>query len=248
MRRGTFAPVRPLLQKTHVMMIPTCRCPSLLLILSVLTLCIPSRADETSNAKGPTDKVLFNGQNLDGWEHIGPGRFVLEDGLLKTEGGMGLLWYKKEKLGDCVLRVVYKTTRQDDNSGVYVRIADEPNDPWYAVHHGYEVQIADADSGSPYRISGAIYSFAKAATRPSKPAGEWNVLEITLRGDRIQTSLNGMLVAKFDPSDSVPELGPRGGMGDPEPGPRPTSGYIGLQNHDGNCVVYFKEVSVRPLP
>jgi hypothetical protein len=37
-------------------------------------------------------------------------------------------------------------------------------------------------------------------------------------------------------------------MGDPEAGPRPKPGYIGLQNHDGNCVVYFKEVSVRPLP
>jgi hypothetical protein len=218
------------------------------LVLSLLVLCVPLPADETKSGSSPTEKILFHGKNLDGWEHIGPGRFVLEDGLLKTEGGMGLLWYTKQKFGDCVLRVVYKTTRQDDNSGVYVRIAEAPKDPWFAVHHGYEVQIADSDGGSPYRVSGAVYSFAKAAARASKPAGEWNVLEITLRGDRIQNSLNGVRVADFDPADPAPELSPRGGMGDPEAGPRPTLGHIGLQNHDGNCIVYFKEVSVHPLP
>ena len=219
-----------------------------LLLLSLTVVSIPLHADEAADGNASTSKVLFDGKNLDDWQHIGPGRLVLEDGLLKTEGGMGLLWYKKQKFGDCVLRVVYKTTRQDDNSGVYVRIAEPPQDPWYAVHHGYEVQIADAEGGPPYRVSGAVYSFAKAAARPTKPAGQWNVLEITLRGDRIQTSINGVEVADFNPADPPPDLGPRGGMGDPEAGPRPKSGYIGLQNHDGNCVVYFKEVSVRPLP
>ena len=34
---------------------------------------------------------------------------VLQDGFIRTEGGMGLLWYTKEKFGDCVIRVVYKT-------------------------------------------------------------------------------------------------------------------------------------------
>jgi hypothetical protein len=229
-------------------MTPDSRCTPLALLLSLLALPIPSQADETSDVKSSENKILFDGKTLENWKHIGPGRFVVEDGLLKTEGGMGLLWYTKEKFEDCVLRVVYKTTRQNDNSGVYVRIAEEPRDPWYAVHHGYEVQIVDSENGSPYRISGAVYTFAKAAARPTKPAGEWNVLEITLRGDRIQTSLNGVQVANFNPADPVPELSPRGGMGDPEAGPRPKSGYIGLQNHDGNCVVYFKEVSVGPLP
>jgi hypothetical protein len=231
-----------------MMMSPSRRRTTLLSLLSLFTLGVPLQANEPNTPTSPTTQILFDGKSLDGWQHVGPGRFVLEDGLLKTEGGMGLLWYKKEKFGDCVLRVVYKTTRQNDNSGVYVRIAEAPEDPWYAVHHGYEVQIADAKEGSPYRVSGSVYSFAKATARPTKPAGEWNTLEITLRGDRIQTSLNGERVADFDPADPVPELFPRGGIGDPEPGPRPQAGYIGLQNHDGNCVVYFKEVSVRPLP
>src|SRR4029077_7475410 len=40
---------------------------------------------------------LFNGRDLDGWEHVGPGQFVIEEGLLKTDGGMCLLWYTRER-------------------------------------------------------------------------------------------------------------------------------------------------------
>src|SRR5438067_7570412 len=77
-------------------------------------------------------RTLFDGKGLDGWEHIGPGKMVLEDGMIRTEGGMGLLWYTKEKFGDCVVRVVYKTESRRANSGVFVRIADAPKDVWYA--------------------------------------------------------------------------------------------------------------------
>src|SRR5580700_2431844 len=76
-------------------------------------------------------KPLFDGKTLDGWEHVGPGRFVIDDGVLRTEGGMGLLWYAREKLGNCVLRVVYRTVSPRANSGVYIRIADRPKDEWY---------------------------------------------------------------------------------------------------------------------
>ena len=41
-------------------------------------------------AKGKA-AALFNGKNLDGWEHVGPGSFLVRDGILETEGGMGLL-------------------------------------------------------------------------------------------------------------------------------------------------------------
>jgi Domain of Unknown Function (DUF1080) len=190
-------------------------------------------------------RPLFDGRSLDGWEHVGPGRFVVEDGMLRTEDGMGLLWYSREKLGNCVLRVVYKTASPRANSGVYIRIADRPSDEWYAVHHGYEVQIMDAAPGD--RGTGSIYTFAKATARPARP-GEWNTLEITLNSDRVQTTINGVPVAAFDPKkDPVSDRKDTGPHGDPERGPRPESGYIGLQNHDKNSVVYFKEVSVRPL-
>ncbi|CDM64613.1 3-keto-disaccharide hydrolase [Pyrinomonas methylaliphatogenes] len=195
-----------------------------------------------------TWRQLFNGRDLAGWEHVGSGKFVVEGGLLRTEGGMGLLWYTREKFGNCVIRVVYKTNDPAANSGVFVRIADRPKDEWFAVHHGYEVQILDRQDA--YHRTGAIYSLAPSRSVPSKPVGEWNTLEITLAGERIIVRLNGVEVTRFDPKQPVP---PRAREWEPERGNiRPIVGYIGLQNHDDYARgkpthVYFKEVSVRPL-
>jgi hypothetical protein len=199
----------------------------------------------SSAASAQDWRPLFDGKTLDGWEHVGPGRFVVEGGELRTEGGMGLLWYSREKLGDCILRIVYKTATARSNSGVYVRIAERPADPWYAVHHGFEVQIADG--GRPSRGTGSVYTFAEAKAQPGK-AMEWNTLEVTLKGKRISTTINGTPVAEFDSSELKPEAEEKTGEGDPARGPRPENGYIGLQNHDKDSVVYFREVSVRPLP
>jgi len=191
-------------------------------------------------------RPVFDGKSLDGWQHIGPGKMILENGLIRTEGGMGLLWFTKEKFGDCVVRVVYKTSSKHSNSGVYVRIADRPKDVWFPVHHGYEVQIEDA--GDEYHGTGAIYSLSKSIARPVRPQGEWNTMEITLKGQQIMVFLNGGQVNVFDSEKStVPD---RVKDYEPERGPRPTSGYIGLQNHDdvsNSSPVFFKEVSVRPL-
>ena len=197
------------------------------------------------HAQSPSDwRPLFDGRTLEGWEHVGPGRFVVEDGQLRTEGGMGLLYNAKEKLGDCVIRVVYKLGTPRSNSGLYVRIAEQPTEPWYAVHHGFEVQIADG--GKSARGTGSLYTFADAKAQPAKP-GEWNTLEVTLKGNRVSTAINGTPVTEFDASELKPQATDKQGDGDPARGPRPESGYIGLQNHDKDSTVFFKEVSVRPL-
>jgi hypothetical protein len=187
-------------------------------------------------------RQLFNGRDLAGWQHVGPGKFVVEDGLLRSEGGMGLLWYTGETFGDCRIRVVFKTTSAASNSGVFVRISDRPPDEWFAVHHGYEIQICD--SQDDYHRTGAVYSLSKSATLASHPPGEWNTMEITLDGARIRVNLNNVAVTDFDPAQPVP---PRTKEFEPERGPRPTTGYIGIQNHDDYATgehVYFKEISV----
>jgi hypothetical protein len=190
-------------------------------------------------------RQLFNGRDLDNWQHVGPGKFVVENGELRTESGMGLLWYTREQFGNCRIRVVFKTTSAASNSGVFVRIADRPKDEWFAVHHGYEVQICD--SQDEYHRTGAIYSLSKSTSLASKPPGEWNVMEITLNGPRILVSLNGVAVNDFDAASPVP---PRTKDFEPERGPRPEIGYLGIQNHDDYASgehVYFKEISVQGL-
>src|SRR4051794_22595148 len=191
-----------------------------LLAATLLVLPLTVAGDDT---KADGWRTLFDGKSLDGWEHVGPGKMVLEDGVLRSEGGMGLLWYTREKFGNCTIRVVYKTTSKASNSGVYVRIADKPKDEWYAVHHGYEVQICDVQD--PYHGTGAIYSLSKVTADASKPIGEWNTLDVTLKGPRIIVTLNGKEINNFNPdTDKVPE---RTKDFEPERGPRPESGYIG---------------------
>ena len=195
-------------------------------------------------AESTTERVLFDGTNTDGWEHVGPGELALEDGVLKAIGGMGLLWYTRETFGDCVLRVEYMTTQEDSNSGVFVRIDPNggPIDEWHGVHHGYEVQIYN--NADEYHRTGAIYSLAPAKASPANPPGEWNVMEITLDGNLVRVAVNGTQVTEFDPDGPVPE---RTKDYEPERGPRPTHGYIGLQNHDGHHSCIFRRVTVRPL-
>src|SRR3989449_8834072 len=186
-------------------------------------------------------KQLFNGRNLAGWEHVGPGRFVVEDGLLKTEGGMGLVWYTPEKSGNAVLRVVYKTGKKTDNSGVFLRIPEKPTEPWMPVNRGYEVQIDNADED--YHCTRVLYSLTKAMARPEKP-GEWNTMEITLDGPHTIVLLNGVKVTDYTEGQPVP---PKKKSYEPDRGRRPDEGYIGLQNHSDKDVVYFKEVAAKRL-
>jgi hypothetical protein len=185
-------------------------------------------------------RPLFNGHDLTGWEHVGPGGFAVEDGLLKTQGGMGLLFYTGEKFGDVAIRVVYRNPA-GANSGVFIRIPEKPTEPWMPVDRGYEVQIDD--HGDEYHVTGVLYSLTRAAATPARP-DEWNTMEITLDRDRTIVAINGAQITDYREGQPVP---PKKEEWEPERGPRPLSGYIGLQNHSDEDIVYFREVSVRPL-
>ncbi len=216
------------------------------------------------------------------WVHVGWGGFVVDDGALRTEcdpKGLGLLVYKKERFGNCQIRVVFKTKDEKSNAGVYVRLADgileratspgpafdrdaqgkssaesieqvkaaaeREEGPWFAVHHGYEVQILA--TGDSWHRTGAIYSLAPASGSSKKAPGEWQTMIITLAGDRVLVNLDGEDITSFDPTS--PDLPPRKAWYEPKREPkRPEAGYLGLQNHDPGDVVWYKEVSVRPLP
>ena len=189
---------------------------------------------------------LFNGKDLSGWQQVGPGEFVVEDGLLKTVGGMGMILYPAEKFSNVIIRVVFKVKDNDCNSGVFIRLPEKPADEWAAVNTGYEIQIDNGTRhvGGEYHCTGVLYSLTKALAHPQKKSGEWNTMEITLDGQRTIVYVNGEKVTDFTEGDAVP---PKTRDFEPERGPRPESGYIGLQNHDALSTAYFKEVTVKPL-
>jgi Domain of Unknown Function (DUF1080) len=192
-------------------------------------------------------KQLFDGKDLTGWRHVGPGNMTVEDGLIRTHGGMGLLYWTGGKFGDCVIRVVYRMRDHNDNSGVFIRIPIEPREEWMPVHYGYEVQIDDEpekSSEDEYHVTATLYSLTKPLARPGKPGPEWNTMEITLDGPHTVVVLNGVKVTDYTEGQPVPE---RKFNFEPQRGPRPNQGYMGLQNHSDNDVVFFKEVAVKPL-
>ena len=238
-----------------------------------------AQGDDATAASWRILPLIQNGKVHSDWVHTGFGTMSVDDDALRTDcdpRGLGLLVYQKEKLGDCQIRVVFKSKDARSNAGVYIRIDDgmlehvkdkvpaasrtadgsltseglkamqEASEkalgPWYAVHHGFEVQIADA--GDEWHRTGAIYSLAKASELPPRPADGWRTMIITLHGERVLVDVDGKRVTEFDAS--AKDLPNRTAWHEPKrETKRPTVGYIGLQNHDPGDVVWFQEVSVR---
>ena len=193
---------------------------------------------------------LFNGKDLTGWARIPrhedappdqkPG-FKVENGLLVSlpDNPEDDLWYTREKIGNATLRVVFKVSAKSANSGVFIRIPEKPKSEDDAIHKGIEVQIGD--TGDDFHTTGVLSSMTKAMARPSKPAGEWNTMDIDLKGPRTTVTLNGVVVTDYDGVSPVP---PKRGKYEPERGRRPDSGYIAIQHHGGAATVWFREISL----
>ncbi len=180
--------------------------------------------------KKPTGKWirLFNGQDMTGWKHIGKGSFIVEDGALVSQGGMGLLYYEAQSFRDFTIEVEWKVNSTCNNSGIFVRFPEKSDDPWYSVTHGYEIQIDDCDKKGLKNQTGSAYDQFAATKLASKPAGEWNKYQITIVGQHYTVVLNGEKVNEFD-------------------GARGAEGYIGLQNHDLISRASFRRVRVKEI-
>src|SRR5260370_2007792 len=65
---------------------------------------------------------LFNGKNLSGWKHLGPGHMTVENGLIQTHGGKGLLYWTAAKVDDCLVPVMYKMRDNNVSSCLFIPI------------------------------------------------------------------------------------------------------------------------------
>jgi len=172
--------------------------------------------------------------NKHGWNHYGPGYFLLDEetGVLKSQGGMGLFWFSEKKYKDFVLELDFQCSQENTNSGVFIRVPDMPFNDDY-IYHSFEIQIAN--DGKGIHQTGAVYD-AEAPTEAAwKPVGEWNHYKITFQGDIIKVELNDKLVVDW-------KAEPRGKIKD-----FAREGYIGLQNHDSRSPVYFRNIYVKKL-
>jgi len=174
------------------------------------------------------------GYSKHGWNHYGPGYFILDEktGVLKGQGGMGLLWYTAKKYEDFILELDYKCADEFTNSGIFLRVPEVVVNNDY-IYHSFEIQINDAGKG--IHRTGAAYDAEPPRVEASKPAGEWNHFKISFIGNRIKVELNEVLVLDW-------EAEPRGKVRD-----FAREGYIGLQNHDSRSPAYFKNIYVKEV-
>ena len=142
--------------------------------------------------------------------------------LINEEIGDQLI--TEERFDDFKISLEYNIP-EGSNSGLYLR-------------GRYEVQIADMYDMEPTSTSvGGVYGFIVPTVNASKPAGEWQTLEVSLIGRMVSVTLNGVEVICNRP---IP--GTTGGAlnsDEAEPGP------IMLQGDHGP--VRFRNIEITPV-
>jgi hypothetical protein len=188
------------------------------------------------------EQKLFDGKSLQGWKYVGEAGkkdgFVVENKMIHTVPGKGILVYEKEKLGNGTIHVEYMMSTDTGNSGVFIRIPEIPAQESVAINKGIEVQIDNRDN--EWHRTGVLYSMTKAMASPGKGANQWNTLEIQLIGLRTVIKVNGILVTDYDGAAPVPA---KEKTYEPDRGSRPEFGYIALQHHDDTSVITFRKVT-----
>lgn len=174
--------------------------------------------------------ALFDGKTANGWlplSHSGKG-FIVKDGTLQRVPGGGSI-RSLQRYGDFVLRLDFQIEK-NGNSGVQVRCPRVNRQSKI----GFEVQIL-GDEGQPVSSTstGSIYNVIAPTANASKPAGEWNSMEITCKGSFVKIILNGQQVQDLN-FDNYDELRCR-----------LREGFIILTDH-GNAVAY-RNIRIKKL-
>ncbi|MDH5826128.1 DUF1080 domain-containing protein [Sphingobacterium faecium] len=188
-------------------------------------------------------EVLFDGTNLDKWTK-NDGYVINDEGHLRVvpDAKFGGNLYTKEQYGDFVYRFDFKLT-DGANNGVGVRAPLEGD----AAYEGMEIQILDNTADiykdlKPYQYHGSVYGVSTSKKGHLKPVGEWNSEEIVVKGNRVQVTLNGVLILDTD----IATASKNGTLdGKAHPGLKRTSGHLAFLGHGSE--VFFKNIRVKKL-
>lgn len=175
-------------------------------------------------AAAADETKLFNGKDLSGWtfflDKSGPnadGSMKRED-VWKVEGGKihcsgvpnGYLRTTAD-YKDFVLTLEWRWADKPGNSGVLLRVTG-PDKIWPKT---IEAQLQSGNAGDFWLMDGAVLDTDPAHGDPKaanhrlkmkaaeKPAGEWNVYEITMDGSRVLLKVNGEVVNEGTGAEEV---------------------------------------------
>jgi hypothetical protein len=208
-------------------------------------------ADNTLTEQEQKDgwKLLFDGKTTQGWMSIKstplPASHV-QDGSLNPHPCNYMLVYEKP-LDDYVLSLDFKISPKC-NSGIFIRTAPLTPRPGKDVgFNGIEIAIDDTKTAG-FHDTGAIYDLVPASKNAMKPVGEWNHIEITSDKNKIEVQVNGEVVSKMDLDQWAGKNKRADGSAhkfDVAYKDHPRNGYIGLQDHGGDC--WYRNIKLKPL-
>ena len=178
--------------------------------------------------------ALFNAKDLAGWQAHPKrsGDWHVEGGILiGSAPNGGSLYSTRGDYQDFHLRAEARIN--DKGFGrVLVRAAYDPAKIPFKVL-GYEAMINQRPVGDKIgtlRATSLTGTAAKPAAESQTRAGDWFVLEVVAKGDRVTVSVNGKSVADF--VDDKGEFARRGHI---------------VLHQDANAVLEFRKVEVRDL-
>jgi hypothetical protein len=217
-----------------------------------LALTIPLRAADnelTEQEKKDGWLLLFDGKTLDGWMTSSktPSKRPVEDHCINPHKAGGYMMVHEKMWENFVVSLDYKISK-GCNSGVFVRTFSLTPRPGKDVgFNGLEIAIDDL-WGAGYHDPGAIYDLVKPSKQMQKPVGEWNHMIITCDKALIIVEFNGEKVTTMDMDQFIEKnRRPDGSMHkfDIAYKDHPRKGYIGLQDHGGEC--WYKNIKLKPL-
>ena len=237
--------------------------------MTVITLTLILAGSCKSRAPKQTDTdraeenwiVLFDGTGTDGWRGYGKDKFpeqgwVIENGTLKcigpaqgVAGGKGGDIIYDRKFKDFRLILEWKIS-EGGNSGIFY-LAEESDSPiWQSAP---ELQILDnlrhpdARLGKDgNRLAGSLYDLIPAIPQNSKPAGEWNEVEIMVYQGTVVHRMNGETVLEYHLGTPDWENLVTGSKFKPyQAFGKYRDGYIGLQDHGND--VWFRNIRILEL-
>jgi hypothetical protein len=223
-------------------------------ILTAMLLLAGMAAFAEDNMLTPREKadgwlLLFDGKTLDGWKtsDMQPSKTPVEDGCINPHGCGGYMMINEKEWTDFVLSLDFKIS-PGCNSGIFLRTFPLTPPPGKDVGwNGIEVQVIDTKTNG-MTDTGAIYDLSAPTKNAMKPAGEWNHIEVTVKGNVIDVVLNGEKVNhadldKFDKTGKRPD-GSDHKFSDLAFKDHPKHGYIGLQDHGSPC--WYKNIKIKP--
>jgi len=205
----------------------------------------------TSAEKAAGWRSLFDGRSLDGWrgyktEAPGPGWIVRDGAIVLTPVKSGDL-VTKEVFADFELSFEWNIS-EGGNSGVVYRAGLGDRAPHQT---GPEYQVLDnanaKDNVIGNHLAGSLYDLGPEVPRDlARPAGQWNLSRIVVRGWHVEHWLNGQRVAAVDlrSEDGKAWIAKSKFKGWPKFASLP-AGHITLQDH-GNAAA-FRAIKIREM-